>query len=134
MASAMLVDMRGSRSGMSAELLLASIPVLLVGAVLASGCAPNRGPIAASMSQGVATVLVLISIVPVLSGAGSIEVSWPWPAPIERIAFRVDALGAFFLAWSLPMTLLGTVYAVRLSPAVLSRRAATAGRTSRCST
>ena len=26
--------------------------------------------------------------------------------------FRVDALGAFFLAWSLPLTLLGTIYAV----------------------
>ncbi|CAN7714382.1 hypothetical protein [Variovorax sp. LjRoot178] len=27
-------------------------------------------------------------------------------------AVRLDALGAFFLAWSLPMTLLGSVYAV----------------------
>lgn len=97
---------------MSSELLLASIPVLLAGAALAVGLRSNRArALAAIVSQGIATVLVLVSIVPVLSGSGSIEVIWPWPAPIERIAFRVDALGAFFLAWSLPMTLLGTVYA-----------------------
>ncbi len=97
---------------MSSELLLASIPVLLVGAVFSVGLRSNPArAIAAISSQGLATVLVLISIIPVLAGRGSIEVSWPWPVPIERIAFRVDALSAFFLAWSLPMTLLGTVYA-----------------------
>jgi hydrogenase-4 component B len=36
----------------------------------------------------------------------------PGHTHINSIAFRVDALGAFFLAWSLPMTLLGTAYAV----------------------
>jgi hydrogenase-4 component B len=97
----------------SSDLLLTSIPVLLLGAGLAIGLRTNRDrALAAILTQGIATVLVLIAIVPVLMGEGSIEVIWPWPAPIEQIAFRVDSLGAFFLAWSLPMTLLGTIYAV----------------------
>ncbi|MDB4959604.1 MAG: hyfB [Myxococcales bacterium] len=97
----------------SSDLLLTSIPVLLAGACLAVGLRSNRDrALAAIVTQAIATVLVLIGIVPVLSGGGAIEVIWPWPAPIESIAFRVDSLGAFFLAWSLPMTLLGTIYAV----------------------
>jgi hydrogenase-4 component B len=94
-------------------LLLGSIPVLLLGAGLAIGLRSNQArATAAIVTQLVASILVLASIWPVLSGGPPIEVSWPWPAPIEEIAFRVDALGAFFLAWSLPMTLLGTIYAV----------------------
>ena len=94
-------------------LFLMSIPVLLVGAGLAAGLRDNRARgVAALVTQAIATLLVLISIWPILAGGSSIEVTWPWPAPIERIAFRLDALGAFFLAWSLPMTLLGTLYAL----------------------
>jgi hydrogenase-4 component B len=93
--------------------LLASIPVLLVGAALSIALRTNRQrAFAAIASQAIATGLVLASVGPVLAGGSTIAVSWPWPAPIERIAFRVDALGAFFLAWSLPMTLLGTIYSV----------------------
>ncbi len=94
-------------------LLLASIPVLLLGAALSLALRTNRArAVAAIASQAIATVLVLASVGPVLAGGARIEVTWPWPAPIEQIAFRVDALGAFFLAWSLPMTLLGTIYSV----------------------
>jgi len=90
-----------------------SIPVLLIGAGLSAGLRTNhaRG-IAALVTQAIAMLLVLTSVWPVLAGHATIEVIWPWPAPIERIAFRLDALGAFFLAWSLPLTLLGTLYAV----------------------
>lgn len=59
-----------------------------------------------------ACVLVLISVVPALRGGQALHLSWDWPPPIERVVFEVDALGAFFLAWSLPLTLLGTIYAV----------------------
>ncbi len=97
----------------SSALLLTSIPVLLVGAALAVGLRANRArAIASLVTQAIATLLVVASIVPVLAGDAPIEVTWPWPAPIDQIAFRVDALGAFFLAWSLPMTFLGTLYAV----------------------
>ncbi len=96
----------------SSTLLLASIPVLLAGAALAIALPTNHARFAAAVSsQALASVLVILGVAPVLSGSGSIEVTFPWPAPIEQIAFRVDALGAFFLVWSLPMTLLGTIYA-----------------------
>ena len=119
----------------SPALFLSSIPVLLVGAGLALGLRTNRARAAAAVgTQAIAALLVLVSLWPVLAGGATIEVTWPWPAPIEQIAFRVDALGAFFLAWSLPMTLLGTLYAFGYLRLVLQRRHDTVGRTSRCST
>lgn len=94
-------------------LFLLSVPVLLVGAALALALRSNLArALAALASQLVAGGLVLVSILPILRGGYALEVVWPWPSPINSIAFRVDALGAFFLAWSLPMTTLGTLYAV----------------------
>lgn len=93
--------------------LLISLPVLLVGALLALALRGNRArALAAIGSQAVACVLVLLAVGPVLAGGPALNVVWPWPPPIEGVAFRIDALGAFFLAWSLPLTLLGTCYAV----------------------
>jgi len=92
---------------------LLSLPVLLVGALLALALRSNRASAAAAItSQAVATVLMLGTVVPILGGGTPFEVTWEWPRPVESMAFRVDALGAFFLVWSLPMTLLGTLYAV----------------------
>jgi hydrogenase-4 component B len=94
-------------------LFLASVPVLLIGVALAAGLRSNRARgLAALGSQGLACVLVIASVVPTFLGNGPLEVTWSWPVPIERIAFRVDALGAFFLVWSLPMTFLGTLYSL----------------------
>jgi len=94
-------------------LFLLSVPVLLVGVALALALRSNLArALAALASQAAATALVLFSLLPTLRGGSVLEVVWPWPTPINSIAFRVDALGAFFLAWSLPMTLLGTAYAV----------------------
>ena len=98
---------------MSSLPLLVSVPVLLAGAGLALALRSNRASaVVAIASQAAATALVLVSIVPVLASGQAFETTWSWSAPMERIAFRVDGLGAFFLAWSLPMTLLGTVYAL----------------------
>jgi hydrogenase-4 component B len=92
---------------------LLALPVLVGGAAITLALRSNRASAAVSIvSQAVATVLVLSGVVPLLGGAAPLEVPWNWPRPVERIVFRVDALGAFFLSWSLPMTLLGTVYAV----------------------
>ena len=92
---------------------LLSLPVLLLGAALALGLRSNRAAAAvAVVTQGIASVLVLAGIAGVLRGGPTLVMSWPWPPPIDEIAFRIDGLGAFFLAWSLPMTLLGTIYAV----------------------
>ncbi|HEY5375555.1 MAG TPA: proton-conducting transporter membrane subunit, partial [Polyangiaceae bacterium] len=63
------------------------------------------------MTQAIASVLVLGGVAPLLRGGSQLELTWSWPLPLDQIAFRIDALGAFFLVWSLPMTLLGTVYA-----------------------
>ena len=94
-------------------LFLLSVPVLLFGAALALALRSNLARASATLvSQLVANAMVLVSIAPTLRGASALEVVWPWPTPINSIAFRVDALGAFFLAWSLPMTTLGTLYAV----------------------
>lgn len=94
-------------------LFLLSVPVLLLGVGLSLALRSNLArALAALASQATATVLVLASLLPTLRGDEALEVVWPWPSPIHSIAFRVDALGAFFLAWSLPMTFLGTLYAV----------------------
>ena len=63
-------------------------------------------------SQAIATALVWSAVIPVLMGGADITGGLPWGYPIGGVHFRLDALGAFFLCWSLPMTLLGGVYAV----------------------
>ena len=94
--------------------LLLAIPVLLAGVALTTAL-PGR-PLkfaAAVASQAVATALVWWVVVPVLAHPGtSHTATYAWSYPFETIRVHVDALAAFFLAWSLPMTLLGTVYAL----------------------
>ena len=63
-------------------------------------------------SQAIATALVWSAVIPVLMGGADITGGLPWGYPIGGVHFRLDALGAFFLCWSLPMTLLGGIYAV----------------------
>ncbi|MEY4547344.1 MAG: hydrogenase-4 component [Pseudomonadota bacterium] len=103
---------------------LLSIPLLLIGAVLAVSSRSNRvSAVVALVTQAGACICVLWGIAPALLGGAAMEVLWPWPPPITTIPFRVDALGAFFLAWSLPMTFLGTLYAVGyLRPSFASGR------------
>jgi hydrogenase-4 component B len=92
---------------------LAAAPVLILGAALALLLRrSSQRALAALVSQGLATLLVLIGVVPVLSGGPALVTSWPWSFPFEVVSLEVDALSAFFLAWSLPLTFLGTVYAV----------------------
>jgi hydrogenase-4 component B len=93
---------------------LLAVPLLLGGAVLSLALRSNRAAAAIAVTtQLAATVLVSLGIAGLLTGRYALlELTWPWPLPIERIVFRVDALSAFFLAWSLPMTLLGTLYAI----------------------
>jgi hydrogenase-4 component B len=86
---------------------------LIVGAVLALALPRNAWRAAAAIaSQAVACAFAARPLLRVLRGGSPLEGAWPWAYPVEVVALRVDALGAFFLVWSLPMTLLGTVYAV----------------------
>ena len=94
-------------------LVLTGAVVLLAGAALAVLLDDNRRRVAAAVvSQAIATVLVLSSVVPVLFGGAELHASLDWSQPIGVIDLRVDALSAFFLAFSLPLTLLGSSYGI----------------------
>ncbi|MEP7294705.1 MAG: proton-conducting transporter membrane subunit [Burkholderiales bacterium] len=92
--------------------LLMAVLVLVLGA---GACLlPLRNNIRAGVgitSQVVATGLVWSSVVPVLLGGAPVIGDLAWAYPVGTLRIRLDALGAFFLAWSLPMTVLGSVYA-----------------------
>jgi hydrogenase-4 component B len=98
---------------MTLPLLAIASVLLLAGAALALALRRNQQRAWASLvSQGLATVLVLVAVVPTLLHGGEHRFRVAWSFPVESIAVRLDPLGAFFLAWSLPMTLVGTIYAV----------------------
>lgn len=86
---------------------------LIVGAALAllAGARATRAAAAAVASQTVATALTLFAVVPLLAQGTHLSGASTWSFPIELVGLHVDALSAFFLVWSLPMTLLGTIYA-----------------------
>lgn len=93
--------------------MFAAAIILLVGAGLALLPITNPARAAVSLvSQGIASAFVLIAVLPVLFGATALRAELPWTYPIGTLETGVDALGAFFLSWSLPMTWLGTLYAV----------------------
>ncbi len=93
--------------------LVAAAGLLAGGAVLAVILPSNRARgIAAILTQALACALVVGVVVPILRGAPAVTGLWHLSQPVDDVPLRVDAVGAFFLAWSLPMTLLGTIYAV----------------------
>lgn len=93
--------------------LLAAALVLLLGAALAMLPVKNTWRAGFGIvSQSIATLLTWLTVVPVLSTGTQAYVELPWGYPIGAVHFKLNALGAFFLSWSLPMTLLGAVYAV----------------------
>lgn len=93
--------------------LILAVLVLMLGAGLC--LLPMRNAFRAAIglaSQAIATLLTWWVVIPVLMGEGEVTGRMPWSFPIGELHFRLDALGAFFLSWSLPMTLLGSIYAV----------------------
>jgi hydrogenase-4 component B len=105
-------------------LILSAVLVLLLGA---AACAlPLRNNTRAAIgvgSQAAATALVLATVMPVLLGGDTLLGELAWAYPVGTLRVRLDALGAFFLAWSLPMTLVGSLYAVGyLRPYFTTRR------------
>ena len=93
--------------------LIAAVLVLLLGA---AGCLlPLRNRTRAGvgvLSQVIATGLVVSTVTPILLGGAPLTAELAWAYPVGALRVRLDALGAFFLAWSLPMTLLGSIYAI----------------------
>jgi len=87
--------------------------LLMLGAVLAVTLPRNGLRAAASVvTQLAACMQVGPSLLRVLRTRAPLEGILHWSYPVEDINLRIDALSAFFLAWSLPMTLLGTIYAI----------------------
>ena len=87
--------------------------ILMLGAGLC--LLPVSNTIRASLglvTQTLATLMAWSVVIPVLLGGPDITGAMTWAYPIGELHFRLDALGAFFLSWSLPMTLLGSLYAV----------------------
>ena len=92
--------------------LIAAVLTLFTASALCVLPMPNRVRAALGIgSQLVATGLVWAVVLPVLLHGGELVGELPWAYPVGTIRLRLDALGAFFLAWSLPMTLLGSIYA-----------------------
>jgi hydrogenase-4 component B len=93
--------------------LLAAAVVLALGAALAVLLPGNRARAwAALAAQALAALLVESAVVPVLFGAPDLRATTAFPIPVGEVVVHVDALSAFFLAWSLPLTLLGSIYAL----------------------
>ena len=93
--------------------LIGAVLVLLLGALACLLPVPNRTRAGVGVaSQAVATLLVWSTITPVLFQGQILVGELAWTYPVGTLLLRLDALGAFFLAWSLPMTLLGAIYAV----------------------
>ncbi len=95
--------------------LILAVVALVSGAVLCLLNMSNRiRAMLGLASQAIALALVWSVAVPVLTGGPEVSGGVAWAYPINAIRVRLDALGAFFLVWSLPMTFLGSVYAVGL--------------------
>lgn len=93
--------------------LLSAVLILLLGAAACLLPVRNRTRAAIGLlSQTLAMALIGAAVMPVLLGGAPITGELAWAYPVGTLRVRLDALGAFFLVWSLPMTLLCSVYAV----------------------
>lgn len=93
--------------------LLTGIVLLLSGAVLSLAVPGNRRRAWMSiLTQALASAFVLAAVIPVLFGAPPLQGELFWSYPVERVGLRIDALSAFFLTFSMPLTALGSVYAL----------------------
>lgn len=91
----------------------AAVFVLLLGAAVC--LLPMRNAVHAGvgiLSQLMAVALIWAAAIPILAGGAPVVGELAWAYPVGTLKVRLDALGAFFLVWSLPMTMLGGIYAV----------------------
>ncbi|MEQ1503544.1 MAG: proton-conducting transporter membrane subunit [Myxococcota bacterium] len=85
---------------------------LLAGALLALVVPGNPARVAVSLlSQAIAAALTVGVAGSVLLTGHTVSASVGWSYPVESVYLEVDPLSAFFLVWSVPMTLLGSLYA-----------------------
>jgi hydrogenase-4 component B len=96
------------------SLLVAASLLLILGALAAvafPGSEERRAQLSLA-AQALATLLVERVALPILAGGPELRESVNWPGPVGEIPIHVDAIGAFWLAFSLPMTFLGSIYAL----------------------
>lgn len=94
------------------ELIFAAVISLLTGAGLSLYLKTNQNRIIASvLSQSLAFIFVFIATAPVLWNGTELRGLVDWSFPVNAINLRIDPLSAFFLLFSIPMTLLGSIYA-----------------------
>lgn len=95
------------------DLMLLGVLSLILSAILALALPNNGWRIGANLlCQLVACTAILSCSIPIVLGGEELTGQLAWSEPVGIIDLRVDALGAFFLAFSLPMTLLGSIYAI----------------------
>ena len=86
---------------------------LVAGVLLSVSLPSNRLQIGANLcTQFLACFLILSKTVPILLGGEEYVRLLPWSFPVELIRVEINAVSAFFLSFSLPMTFLGSVFAV----------------------
>jgi hydrogenase-4 component B len=121
---AMLSLLSSSGGNFGALAIFVAFVALVAGALLALLLPGNRARAHASLaSQFIATVAIVVAAGPLLFGAPVIEASVPWAPPIGAVRLQIEALDAFFLCFSLPMTLLGSLYALGyLAPHMPTKR------------
>ncbi len=86
---------------------------LLIGAALSVLIPRNRVQVWVNLaSQLIACVLVVSVTAPILMGGESFVRVLPWSYPVESIRIEINAISAFFLTFSMPMTFLGSLFAV----------------------
>ncbi len=85
----------------------------IVGVVFSVSLPNNRVQVWANLaSQLIACCLILSRTIPILLGGEDYAEVMPWSFPVEMIPVEINAVSAFFLTFSLPMTFLGSVFAV----------------------
>jgi hydrogenase-4 component B len=95
------------------DLLLIGFVAFVVGGLLAVVLPDNRLRVSVNLlTQAFACGCILTETIPILLGGDIMTGVLPWSYPVERIDLRLDPLGAFFLTFSLPLTFLGSIFAV----------------------
>ncbi len=95
------------------DLLLFGTLTLIAGMALCFVLPGNRLRIAANLvSQVIGGWCILSKAIPVLFGAPSVNGVMHWSYPVNQIDLQLNSIGAFFLCFSIPMTFLGSIYAV----------------------
>jgi len=95
------------------DLLLFGTLSLVVGTVLSLVLPGNRLRVAVNLlSQAVACYCILYEAIPTVLGGDSVTGVLVWSYPVGEIDLALMPIGAFFLMFAVPMTLLGSIYAV----------------------